>query len=182
MQTIPTALPGCVLVRQPVVRDDRGWFWKLAHADTFASLGLRSDFRESYCTASEPGVLRGMHFQTPPHDHAKLVACLSGQVIDVVLDLRKDSPTFGRFASFELVPDTGEAIYIPSGVAHGFVALEPSLLLYNVTSTHTPSHDHGVLWSSFGFTWPVGNPRLSARDLAHPRFDDFVSPFEFGRS
>lgn len=177
MEMLPTGIEGCWLVQQPVAQDDRGWFWKLAHAEIFAEAGLRTDFREIYCSSSEAGVLRGMHFQSPPHDHAKLVSCLNGRVLDVVLDLRPDSATYGQAKGFELSREAGVSIYIPGGMAHGFLALERSTMLYNVTSVHAPSHDHGVLWSSFGFDWPVDAPVLSERDQRHPTLANFNSPF-----
>ncbi|MFN3557888.1 MAG: dTDP-4-dehydrorhamnose 3,5-epimerase family protein [Brevundimonas sp.] len=177
MRIEPSGIDGCWLVHQPVAGDDRGWFWKLAHADIFAAHGLPTDFREIYCSMSAAGVLRGMHFQSPPHDHAKLVSCLDGRVLDVVLDLRPDSPTYGQSAGFELSREAGLSIYVPRGLAHGFLALERSTMLYNVTSVHAPSHDHGVLWNSFGFDWPVETPVLSERDQRHPALEAFASPF-----
>ena len=176
----PTSIPGVFLVRSRLAKDPRGSFLKLFHEPSFAAAGLRTDWRESYCSSSVGGVVRGMHFQTPPADHAKLVFCLDGEVLDVVLDLRRGSPTQGQAASFALSGDEGVGVYIPSGCANGFVGLsERSTMLYMVTSAHSAEHDLGVAWDSFGFEWPVTDPILSDRDSRHPRLEDFASPFVF---
>lgn len=172
----PLGIAGPLLVERTIARDRRGTFRKLVHAEAFAAAGLRFDFVEQYVSTSETGVLRGMHFQSPPHDHAKLVSVLSGRILDVVLDLRP-GPGFGRAASVELSGEDGRSIYIPSGFAHGFLALAPALVLYDVTSVHAPDHDHGVAWDSFGFDWPVTDPILSDRDRGLPAFSDFQTSF-----
>lgn len=175
-----TRIPGVFLVRSPLAKDARGSFLKLFHEPSFAAAGLRTDWRESYCSCSAGGVVRGMHFQTPPADHAKLVFCLDGDVLDVVLDLRRGSPTEGQAIGVPLSGDDGVGVYIPSGCAHGFAGLsERSTMLYMVTSAHSTEHDLGVSWDSFGFDWPVADPLLSDRDGRHPRVDDFHSPFVF---
>jgi dTDP-4-dehydrorhamnose 3,5-epimerase len=177
-----TEIPGLFLMHSRVIGDARGSFLKLFHAPSFAEAGLRADWRESYHSSSAGGVIRGMHFQVPPADHAKLVFCLEGEVLDVVLDLRRGSPSEGRAACFTLSGDGGTGVYIPSGCAHGFLGVsERSTMLYMVTSAHSPEHDAGVAWNSFGFDWPVSEPILSDRDSRHPLLSDFVSPFTFAR-
>jgi dTDP-4-dehydrorhamnose 3,5-epimerase len=173
-----TGLPGCHELWPFRQEDERGRFIKPFHEPSFRALGLAVDWREVYVTTSRKGVLRGMHFQAPPHDHVKLVTCLAGRVLDVVLDLRTGSPTFGRCAALELTAERGNALYIPAGLAHGFLALvEDATLLYQVTREHAPDHDQGVLWSSIPFTWPSAEPLVSARDQALPAFQSFTSPF-----
>ena len=159
------ALPG-VFHLQPVRRDDRrGSFVKLMHAEFFQSHGLRSDFVEQYLTRSHKNVVRGMHFQRPPADHAKLVTCTEGAILDVVVDLRRDLPSYGQLVSLQLDAASGGLVYIPSGCAHGFLTLSDSAAtLYSVTSLYSPEHDDGVLWSSIGFDWPCADPILSERD------------------
>jgi len=175
-----TEIPGCFVVQSRAMRDTRGAFVKTFHAPRFDELGLRTDWREEYFTSSVGGVIRGMHFQTPPADHAKLVFCVAGEVLDVIVDLRRGSPVFGRVCSFTLTPESGRGIYIPVGCAHGFVSLsELSVMYYKVTSVHSPEHDAGVAWDSIGFDWPVQDPILSDRDRRHPRFADYDSPFVF---
>ncbi|HEY0129935.1 MAG TPA: dTDP-4-dehydrorhamnose 3,5-epimerase family protein, partial [Allosphingosinicella sp.] len=169
------------LLRGPVRADARGWFHKTFHVEAFADAGLRTDWREEYCSLSRRSVLRGMHFQVPPADHAKLVYCLAGEVLDVVVDLRAGSPTFGEHRAFTLTPEAGAGLYIPEGLAHGFLGLSAeSLMYYKVTSVHAPDADRGIAWDSFGFDWPVDAPLLSDRDRGHPPLAEFHSPFRFG--
>jgi len=140
--------------------------------------GLCSDFVEQYYSTSRRDVIRGMHFQLPPHDHAKLVYCAAGGVNDVLLDLRKESGTYGWHVSVPLSADSGHAVYIARGVAHGFIAtLEPALMIYNVTSEYAATHDTGVLWDSFGYDWGVARPIVSERDRGFPALAEFDSPF-----
>lgn len=180
MEIEPTGIPGCHIVQARVLRDPRGTFVKTFHAPRFAELGLRTDWREEYFSVSAGGVVRGMHFQTPPADHAKLVFCLTGEVLDVVVDLRRGSPAFGRVEAVSLSADNGRGLYLPTGCAHGFVALsEAAGMYYKVTSVHVPDHDAGIAWDSIGFDWPVEAPSLSDRDRRHPRLADFDTPFAF---
>ena len=119
-----------------------------------------------------------MHFQLPPHDHAKLVYCVCGRVLDVLLDLRKASPTFGQTASAELSRANSHVFYIPAGIAHGFLSLEDeSVMVYKTTTVHQPDHDAGIRWDSFGFDCGSATPIISVRDTALPRLQEFVSPF-----
>lgn len=180
MQRDALILPGCFVLRPGIFADARGWFLKTAHAPAFEAMGLRTDWREDFVSASGMGVLRGMHFQTPPADHAKLVACLRGAVLDVLVDLRRGSPTFGRHVALELRGGTGELVYMPAGIAHGFLSLEDdSLMYYKVTHEHAPARDGGIAWDSFGFDWPMDAPVVSDRDRGHPALAAFDTPFAF---
>ena len=178
MELVPTELPGLQLIRPPIFRDGRGSFVKTFHRDLFRERGLDFEPREEFFSTSAKGVLRGMHFQLPPAAHAKLVYCIAGSVLDVVLDLRKNSPSFGRSCARELSAANREMFFIPAGFAHGFLALaDGATMVYQTSSVHSPAHDAGVRWDSFGFDWPVTNPVLSARDTKFPAFCDFASPF-----
>ncbi len=178
MELIPTALEGCYQVRPFFAEDVRGTFVKTFHAERFTALGLPTEWREEYYSSSRKGVIRGMHFQTPPHDHEKLVYCMQGRVLDVVVDLRKGSPTYGRHLAVELDASRGHGLMIPKGMAHGFLALtEEVLMAYKVTTVYAPASDAGIRWDSFGLDWGIDQPIVSARDLAHPAFGDFDSPF-----
>lgn len=174
----PTGLEGCVELRLAPFRDARGLFLKTYHEAMFKDLGLCTEWREEFVSTSAKGVLRGMHFQVPPHDHEKLVLCLAGRVLDVALDLRADSPTYGRCAAVELSAEQANGLYLPKGFAHGFLALEEgSTLLYKVSTMHAPSHDRGLRWDSVGFEWPAASPLISPRDAAFPALVDFETPF-----
>ena len=172
------ALPGCfefVLFQQG---DGRGRFLKTFHEPTFRELGLPLQWPEEFVTTSRKGVLRGMHFQTPPCAHAKVVTCLGGRILDVFLDLRAGSATFGACAARELSAAKGSSIFLPAGLAHGFLALEEgSVVHYKVSHAHAPAHDAGVLWSSIPFDWPVAEPVLSERDRQFPPLSEFATPF-----
>ncbi len=178
MQLTELSIPGCYLLQPRVFQDARGRFVKPLARSVLKTNGLRFDFVEQYYSTSACGVIRGMHFQLPPHDHAKLVYCAAGAVIDVLLDIRKSSGAFGRHVSLPLTADSGQVIYIAAGVAHGFIATqEPALMVYNVTSEYAPAHDAGVRWDSFGYDWGVREPVISERDRGFPGLAEFESPF-----
>ena len=180
MKILKTKLPGCYEIHPDIFFDPRGKFVKTFHEDTFAEHGLSTHFSEEYYTLSQQRVLRGLHFQTPPHDHAKVVYCVTGKVLDVVVDIRIGSSSFGEYSLVELNADKSNMIYIPSGMAHGFYVLSGTArMIYNVTSVHAPTHDTGILWDSVGIPWPDSSPLISERDKSFPRFQGFESPFVF---
>ena len=173
-----TPFEGCFEIFPVVRKDNRGSFVKTFNFDAFHELGLETDFKESYYSTSVKNVLRGLHFQTPPADHVKLVYCAVGEVMDVVVDLRKNSPTFGEHQVFYLDSDKGNMVYIPKGLAHGFLTLsEQALMVYNLTTVYAPESDTGILWNSCGIDWKCKKPILSERDKNHPSFENFDSPF-----
>lgn len=175
-----TELPGCFEIQPKIFSDQRGVFVKTFHHDYFKAQGLNLLWQEEYYSVSKKGVLRGLHFQTPPHDHEKLVYCTQGEVLDVVVDLRAGSPTEGRHATFHLKAETANMVYIPKGFAHGFLALsESATMMYKVATVYAPEHDAGILWNSAGIEWPVETPVLSGRDKSFPTLEEFVSPFVF---
>jgi dTDP-4-dehydrorhamnose 3,5-epimerase len=147
-------LPGVKVLRPFVFEDARGNFVKPFHENQLAAHGICITVREEFFSTSAAGVLRGMHFQTPPHSHQKLVYCITGSVVDVILDLRKNSPTFGQSAGFELSAANRHIVHIPAGFAHGFYSIEDnSCLIYKTNAVHAPANDGGILWDSFGFQW-----------------------------
>lgn len=177
-QLIPTSLPGLQVIQPRIFSDRRGDFVKTFHAGLFHDLGLDFEPREEFFSTSARGVVRGMHFQRPPAAHAKMVYCIVGRVLDVVLDLRKSSPTFGRSCARELSAANREMLFIPVGFAHGFLALEDgATMVYQTSTVHSPAQDAGIVWNSFGFDWPVKSPQLSERDQQFPALTDFDSPF-----
>ncbi len=179
-EILKTAIPGVRELRSAPRPDSRGRFVKTFHADSFAEHGLATGFREQYYSISNAGVLRGLHFQTPPADHAKLVFCTAGAVLDVALDLRLGSPAYGRHVALTLSAENTAQIYIPPGCAHGFCVTEgPATLVYATTTEYAPRLDAGVLWNSAGIDWPVEAPTLSERDAGLPSLGDFASPFTF---
>lgn len=158
--------------------DDRGMFVKSYHKRTLEEHGLVCDFQESFYSTNKSGVIRGMHFQRPPFDHAKVVYCTSGKLLDVILDIRLGSPTYGQCASIELSGSNFKAAYLPVGVAHGFCVLEDHTTMVYLTSTmHAPIADDGVRFDSFGFDWPIKNGIHSDRDLQFKTFAELETPF-----
>ena len=178
MELKKTLLEGCFEIKPITFVDKRGSFTKTFHEKEFKRLGLNSEWKEDYYTYSKKSVIRGMHLQLPPNDHFKLVHCLYGEVLDVLLDLRSSSPSFGKTYSLKLSSKKKNCIYITKGIAHGFLSLtEKSLLTYKVSSAHSPNHDSGVSWNSFGFEWPVKSPIISDRDRSLEDLNNFNSPF-----
>lgn len=179
LNATPLALPGCFSARLSKFEDARGSFQKMFHTDAMVAYLPGFQPREIYLTTSSKGVLRGMHFQLPPNDHAKVVVCLHGKVTDVLLDLRPGR-TYGQTAAVELSPDGQNIVLLPKGIAHGFyVQADASELLYLVETVHCADSDKGILWNSFAFDWPDHSPILSARDTQHPPLADFTPPHDW---
>ena len=178
LQIKNTNLEGVLELFIKSFEDDRGSFVKTYDYKTFSENGITENFVEEFFTISKKGVFRGMHFQTPPHDHSKLVYCTSGEVIDFVTDLRINSETYGKTIQFSLSAEKYNMVYIPKGFAHGFYVLsEVATMVYKVSSLHSPKHDTGILWNSLQITLPTDNLIISNRDNVFVSFSDFISPF-----
>jgi dTDP-4-dehydrorhamnose 3,5-epimerase len=178
VRTEPTTIPGCVLVHLTRSRDDRGDFVKVFRRDVYETNGLDPQVSEFYWSTSRHGVVRGLHFQSPPHEHAKTVTVVSGSVHDVVLDLRAGSPTFGEHAAFTLSDAEPVAVHVPVGCAHGFqVTSAEATVAYLVSTEHAPEHDLGVRWDTARIDWPIDRPVLSPRDAAFPALSELETPF-----
>jgi dTDP-4-dehydrorhamnose 3,5-epimerase/CDP-3, 6-dideoxy-D-glycero-D-glycero-4-hexulose-5-epimerase len=174
----PTSLGGSFLIKLPQAADPRGTFVKTFHESTLIEHGIYFTLRESYFSFSKKDVIRGMHFQLPPWQHSKLVFCPKGAIIDVIVDLRRSSPTYGKFEAHELSAQNHSAIYIPEGFAHGFKSLtDDTLTYYLVSSEHNKQCDAGIRYDTIGFDWDVKDPIISARDLSFGSLQDFDSPF-----
>ena len=172
---IPTQLTGCFEIRSKVFSDHRGQFIKTFHKPWFESHGLHSDFSEGYYSSSVHRTLRGLHLQLPPEDFYKLIFFPAGEVMDVLLDVRKDSPTYGKHEIFELGDKRRSVLYVPPGVAHGFYVKSPTALtVYSVSKVFSAAHDTGVRWDSAGIAWPDQTPIISARDQGLPTFAEFT--------
>jgi len=175
-----TNINGLFVLKTPVFCDNRGVFQKIINYEFFSSNNLDSDFLEFYFSCSKKDVIRGLHFQMPPKEHVKVVSVSFGSIIDVVIDLRKDSSSCGKIFSKRLDDKSGEFLYLPKGVAHGFLSLTDNTIVnYAQTTTYSKEYDAGILYNSIDFTWPVTNPIISERDLSFLAFKDFInrSPF-----
>jgi dTDP-4-dehydrorhamnose 3,5-epimerase len=182
MELISEPLPGVKILRPFVFEDTRGNFVKPFHEGQLAAQGIHLTVREEFFSTSTASVLRGMHFQLPPHAHQKLIYCIKGRVLDVVLDLREGSPAFGKAAAFELSAANRHVVYVPVGFAHGFLSMEDdSCLVYKTDAVHAPESDRGIRWDSFGFDWPLTgvHPLISAKDLLLSPLPDFKTPFHY---
>jgi dTDP-4-dehydrorhamnose 3,5-epimerase/CDP-3, 6-dideoxy-D-glycero-D-glycero-4-hexulose-5-epimerase len=177
VQIKPGPLPGCFCVRLKRFEDIRGVFVKTFSQTVYAAAGITLDMHEEFYSVSQKNVIRGMHFQLPPHDHEKMVYCVSGTVGDVLLDLRRGAG-YGTVRSLTLSAENGVLLFIARGVAHGFESLtNDSILIYKTATEHSPMHDCGIRWNSFGYQWKTSSPVLSDRDRRHPHLDEFLSPF-----
>jgi dTDP-4-dehydrorhamnose 3,5-epimerase len=153
--------------------DQRGVFVKTYNHVAWEKFGVHFEMREEFYSSSRQNVIRGMHFQVPPYAHDKVVYCLTGSVLDVLLDLRPGA-NYGRAVSVTLSSENGQILFIPAGVAHGFKALrDDSLLVYKTSTVHVPDCDQAIRWNSFGFDWGTDQPILSERDRGHPGLDAF---------
>ena len=173
-----TSIDGLFLLSNKTFLDERGNFKKMYSKDDFNKLSLETNFAELYYSVSKKDVIRGMHFQLPPMDHVKMVYVISGKILDVCLDLRSVSKTFGKVFSYELSGCDENYLYIPKGIAHGFAALEDnSIVHYAQTTCYSKEYDFGICYNSFGFDWPVKSPIISERDKGFPEFKNWNTEF-----
>lgn len=171
MKVTPTAIPDVLLIEPKVFGDARGFFFESYNRQVFkAATGLDVDFVQDNHSKSTQGVLRGLHYQLPPKAQGKLVRVVQGEVFDVAVDLRKSSPTFGRWAGEILSAENKKQLWIPPGFAHGFLTLsETAEFLYKTTDYYSPEHERCIRWDdpALGIDWPLHNPPLvSAKDAA----------------
>lgn len=165
--------------------DDRGWFSEIYSAPRFQAAGLDVDFvQDNHSFSVHTGTIRGLHFQTPPHAQGKLVRCTRGSIMDYAVDIRRGSPTYGRYVEAELTAGNGRQLYVPVGFAHAFVTLEPGVeVTYKVTDVYAPGCDAGVIWNdpTIAISWPLpeGGAVLSAKDAVLTTLSDLDSPFAY---
>ena len=165
--------------------DHRGFFGETYSRRRFAELGITDDFvQDNHSLSRAVGTLRGLHFQAPPHSQGKLVRCGRGAIFDVAVDIRRGSPSFGKWVGYRLTAENGHQLYVPVGFAHGFVTLEPdSEIVYKCTDYYAPETEGALRWDSCGIDWPLsGDPILSDKDAIAPALADFDSPFIFGEN
>lgn len=179
----PLELAGVLLVVPRRFGDERGYLVETYRADAFRALGIEADFvQDNQSLSARAGTVRGLHFQTPPAAQAKLVRAIRGAVFDVAVDLRRGSPSFGRWCAATLTAAGGEQLFIPRGFAHGFCTLEPDTeVAYKIDGYYAPDCDAGVLWNDpeIGIAWPVepAEATLSEKDRKLPRLREIDSPF-----
>jgi dTDP-4-dehydrorhamnose 3,5-epimerase len=179
-----TVLAGVRIITPRKLGDERGFFSETYNRQAFAAAGVPLEFlQDNQSLSAEPGTVRGLHFQAPPFAQGKLVRVLRGAIFDVVVDLRRSSPTFGQHLAVELSAANWRQLFIPIGFAHGFCTLERDTeVFYKVTNYYSAAHDRGLAWDDevLGIAWPVAKAQaiLSERDRRHPSLRDLATPFE----
>ena len=184
MQIETTSLSDVMILTPKRFGDDRGWFMETFNAARVAEAGLNLSFvQDNHSMSAKVGTLRGLHFQTPPHAQDKLVRCSKGAILDVAVDIRRGSPTYGKWVGVELSEANGKQLLIPKGFLHGFVTRsENTEVQYKCTDVYAPDCDGGIRWDDpeIGIDWGLtGDPVLSAKDTEAPLLRDYNSPFIF---
>ena len=182
MNITETNIDGLVIIEPKVFGDSRGYFMETFQKNTFNSNVTETEFIQDNESKSSKGVLRGLHFQLPPYQQAKLVRVIEGEVLDVAVDLRKDSKTYGKHYSILLSGENKKQFFVPRGFAHGFVVLsETAIFSYKVDNLYAPTHDSGILWNdeTLNIDWNIDGAliQLSEKDKNLSSFKDFNSPF-----
>ena len=187
MNIIQTSIPGVVIIEPRLFKDDRGYFFESFSERDFNTQVREVKFVQDNESISNYGVMRGLHFQRPPYTQSKLVRCVKGAVLDVAVDIRKGSPTYGQHVAVELTEENHRQFFVPRGFAHGFAVLsETAIFQYKCDNFYHPEADGGIsiLDDSLGIDWhiPTDHAILSEKDTKHPLLKDFDSPFDFNVS
>lgn len=180
MEILKTKIADLYIVKPTVFEDNRGYFFESYNKEQFLKQGIDQNFVQDNESKSAKNVLRGLHFQKPPFAQGKLVRVMKGAVLDVAVDIRKNSPTYGQWASIELTESNKMMYWIPPGFAHGFVTLEDNtVFFYKCTNMYNKASEGSIRWNDpdLNVDWGVTNPILSEKDTISPLFKDFVSPF-----
>jgi dTDP-4-dehydrorhamnose 3,5-epimerase len=181
MDVITTPLDGLLLLKPNIFVDPRGYFFESYNIDDYAKHGINCAFVQDNQSLSNKGVLRGLHFQNPPYAQDKLVRVISGSVLDIVVDIRKSSPTYGQHYKVLLSGENNLALFVPKGFAHGFICLENNTLFYyKCSAVYNKEAEGGLLWNdpALGIDWGVDAPLLSDKDLTYTEFAAFNSLFD----
>ncbi len=175
MKTSRCNLEGVIIIEPDVFNDSRGFFSESYNRKKYSDIGIGIELVQDNHSASTKGTLRGMHWQLPPNAQSKLVRVCVGEVYDVAVDIRKESPTFGQWAGFHLSAENKKQVFIPAGFAHGFCVISDyAEFLYKCDTYYSPKDERGFIWNdkTVNIKWPVPNTILSNRDLANPKFKD----------
>jgi len=182
MEIKPLEISGVYEISLSPITDKRGFFMRTYDVGEFRASGLdRGWVQENHSRSSQKGIIRGLHFQFPPHAEAKLVRCIRGGIWDVFVDMRSKSPTFGQWGSLELTDENARMVFLPRGLAHGFCTLsEKSEVLYKVDNYYAPDHEGGILWNDpdINISWPVSDPVLSPKDERNMTFREFINQYQ----
>lgn len=182
MHVEKTDIPGLLIVELDAFADERGFFMEMYSRDRYHEAGITEEFIQDNLSQSKRGVLRGLHYQAPPFAQGKLVSVSRGRVLDVAVDIRFGSPTFGKYVAALLSAENHRQFWIPAGFAHGFVALEDDTVFsYKCTNTYSKEHDRGIRYDdpAIGIKWGVDDPIVSEKDQAHPLLSEISEEFTF---
>lgn len=180
MQVKTTFIEGLLVIQPTIFHDARGYFYEPYNKKAFAEAGIAEEFVQDNQSFSQKGVIRGLHFQNPPHAQAKLLRILQGSIWDVAVDIRKSSPTYGKYFGIELSAENKTIFYVPKGFAHGFLTLEDNtLLLYKCSDFYNKSSEESLIWNDpdVAIQWKINNPLLSEKDLNGKKLKEFKSQF-----
>jgi dTDP-4-dehydrorhamnose 3,5-epimerase len=180
MEVTRFEIEGLLLLKPSVFPDDRGYFFESYNEMSLAKDGLNAKFVQDNQSSSKKGVLRGLHYQNPPFDQGKLVRVVKGSVLDIAVDIRQQSPTYGKYVAVELTEQNRLMLWIPPGFAHGFLSQEDeSIFLYKCTNGYNKQSEGGIIWNDpdLNINWGIGNPLVSEKDLELPSFRSFESKF-----
>lgn len=174
MKFTESKINGCFIIDPRVIKDSRGSFTKVFNDSLFKKNGINTEFKESFYSVSCKNSLRGMHYQKSPHQIDKLVYVTSGEILDVFLDIRKDSETYGQFDSCIISAENSRMVFLPEGIAHGFLTISNSAIVsYLQSREYNQEADSGILWNSFGMNWGINNPIISSRDKSFIELSKF---------
>lgn len=180
MKVIPTNIHDLLIIQPSVFEDSRGHFFESYNKELFNTQGITIEFLQDNQSLSQKGVLRGLHFQNPPYAQAKLVRVVTGAVLDVAVDIRKNSPTYGKHVAAILSSKNKTMLYIPEGFAHGFLVLEDNTIFsYKCSNTYHKESEEGIVWcdTDLNINWGISNPSLSEKDKNAKKFKEFISKF-----
>ncbi|MFA6160302.1 MAG: dTDP-4-dehydrorhamnose 3,5-epimerase [Parcubacteria group bacterium] len=181
MEFIKTTLKDAYLIKPQVFGDNRGFFLESYSKKKFEKEGIGAEFvQDNHSKSEKKGTLRGLHFQLPPYTQAKLIRVVSGKILDVIVDLRRNSETFGKWEAFELSAENFQMLFVPQGFAHGLMTLEDNTeVLYKADNFYEPANEGGIAWNDpdLKINWPLENPILSERDSKWPNLKNFDNPF-----
>lgn len=177
-----TTLPGVFLIIPSIFSDERGHFFESFNQEKWLAQGFQEKFVQDNQSFSKSGVIRGLHFQKQPFAQGKLVRVIKGRVLDVAVDLREGSSTYGKFELFDLDAQSGKMVYIPEGFAHGFAALEDTIFHYKCTCSYNKSAEAGLRWNdpTLNIPWGVENPIVSDKDQILPAFEEYIRRVKLG--
>jgi dTDP-4-dehydrorhamnose 3,5-epimerase len=176
-------IPDLILIEPKVFEDERGFFLEAYKYSDFQAFGISEHFLQDNHSRSTKGVLRGLHYQNPPKAQGKLIRVIAGEIFDVAVDIRKGSPTYGKWVGLILSAQNKRMLYVPPGFAHGFCVLsDVAEVLYKTTEEYSPKYEAGILWNDpdIGITWPIKDPILSEKDKKWPPLREAWNEFVYG--